>query len=317
MAFFNSELKKILITTAKWSIIPLLIGLIIASWYFGPASLWPKAKQTFVIKLSDKKDAVIEKLIEQKFIRNKKGLIFALGNKDILPGAYYISPSMDVFNIANRLTRPPGEVWIQIPEGLRREEIGDILAKKLLWDKGQINEFLNVAKEGFLFPSTYLVKSNTKPEEVAKKLQDQFDKETEKLFANEEEKIETIVLASLIQREAFSKNDMPIISEVIKNRLARGMRLQIDASIQYILGTAQTWWPVVTKNQYKINSPMNTYQQKGLPPSPICSPGLDAIKAALLKPQGQTLYYLHDSSKNIRASDTYQEHQLYYDTYIR
>lgn len=302
------------------SIILIIIGLIassVAFFHFGPKTMIPTATTAFVIKLSDSQEDIVSKLEEQGYFRNKESFLYALNNRHIQAGTFHISPSMNVFRLSSILTSPPNEIWIQFPEGLRREEIAEIFAKKLSWTDKQVKEFLQYAKEGYLFPSTYLFKKNITPKEATERLHDEFLLQTEELFEDEAHKTETVILASLIQREAYNKNDMPIISTVIKNRLAENMRLQIDATIQYALGTEGEWWPVVKRNQYKLASPMNTYQQTGLPPSPICSPGIDAIKAAIRPASGSYMYYLHDANKVLRASNTYEEHQLYYSTYVK
>jgi len=116
-------------------------------------------------------------------------------------------------------------------------------------------------------------------------------------------------MASIIQREAASSSDMALISGILWNRLNAAMPLDVDSTVQYARGnTATGWWAPVTKADLSIDSPYNTYINKGLPPHPIDSPGLDAINAAMYPASTTCIYYLHDSSRNIHCSDTYAEH---------
>ena len=102
---------------------------------------------------------------------------------------------------------------------------------------------------------------------------------------------------------------MRLISGIIRNRLEIGMPLQIDATLQYIRGDEDNWWPVPRSEDKKIESPYNTYQNVGLPPTPIATPGEDAIKAALNPLDTDCLFYLHDSRGNIHCSTTYEQHK--------
>ena len=85
---------------------------------------------------------------------------------------------------------------------------------------------------------------------------------------------------------------MRLISGIIHNRLKIGMPLQIDATLQYITGQSNNWWPVPRSEDKEIDSPFNTYQNKGLPPLPIATPSKDAIRAALNPAKTDCLYYL-------------------------
>ncbi len=95
------------------------------------------------------------------------------------------------------------------------------------------------------------------------------------------------------------------------------MRLEIDATIQYALGKKGNWWPPLSGNLRKIDSPYNTYIIKGLPPGPIASPSLSSIKAVVYPQETDCFYYLHDHNKQIHCSKTYQEHLLNIEKYLR
>ena len=110
---------------------------------------------------------------------------------------------------------------------------------------------------------------------------------------------------------------MPIIAGIIWNRLDQKMKLDIDATLQYIKGKAPDWWGKVSADDKNIDSPFNTYKYAGLPPRPIANPGLDAINAVLHPAQTDCIYYLHDSGGQIHCAKTYDEHKLNIDKYLR
>jgi UPF0755 protein len=122
-----------------------------------------------------------------------------------------------------------------------------------------------------------------------------------------------------VQREAANEADMPLIAGIIWNRLLNDppMKLEIDATVQYALGESENWWPRIKPADYKTDSAYNTYLHTGLPPHPICNPGLDAIHAALNPDETDCLYYLHDSNGQIHCAKTYEEHKLNIEKYLK
>ena len=103
---------------------------------------------------------------------------------------------------------------------------------------------------------------------------------------------------------------MKLISGIIWNRLDKGMPLQIDATMQYTLGKNNQgkWWGSINIKEKQNDSLYNSYLHKGLPPTPICSPNIDYIEAALNPEETDCLFYLHDNFKQIHCSVTYEEH---------
>ncbi len=277
----------------------------------------------FVVPLGTQTSDIPRLLVSEGFIRHRWGLYLAealYGFKTIKPGGYKISTSMNVFEIASILFKDPYMKWIVIPEGLRKEEVRDILGDQLKWGDVQKKEWMDSASknldyfEGVYFPDTYLIPIAETPSEIAKRFQTKFQ-EVFAAYAKEalrqNIKWTTVVtIASLIQREAARKDDMSMIAGVIWNRLLKGMNLQIDATVQYARGkTEKGWWAPIAPEDKKIDSPYNTYMYKGLPPHPIASPGLFAIEAALHPVKTDCLYYLHDARKQIHCSKTYKEHR--------
>lgn len=216
-----------------------------------------------------------------------------------------VSKGMNAWQLADVLVNHPYQKWVVIPEGLRATEIAEKLQKELSWSNLAKGEFLIEANEGYLFPDTYLLDLDFSGADVAKRMRNQFNEKTADLFKEAAEKNirndTLIVLASLVQREAANEEEMPIIAGVIWNRWLQDMPFQIDATIQYDLGGPGNWWPVVKPDDYKIDSPYNTYIHKGRPPTPICNPGLAAIDAVINSRDSEYLYYLRqpraDSSR--------------------
>ncbi|MGH2785279.1 MAG: endolytic transglycosylase MltG [Actinomycetota bacterium] len=168
--------------------------------------------------------------------------------------------------------------------------------------------------EGTLFPKTYdLLKGITVPE-VVELLHGQFEKETAALDWTRADKLgvtryEVLIIASMIEREARVPQDRAKISRVIYNRLAKPMRLQIDATVQYgiYLKTGAYKQPLLVED-YQFSSPYNTYLIDRLPPAPIANPGLASIEAALNPAKGDWLYYvLINENGEHGFAETYEE----------
>jgi len=232
-------------------------------------------------------------------------------------GEYNLSPSMNMLQILDKLVK--GEVItykITIPEGYTYVQIAELLEKKEIAEK---EAFLKLVKdseknsEGYLFPDSYEVPKKYGAEKMAKVMLSNFNQlAIENKFTDRAEELgfsldEIIILASIIEKEAKFSDEKNRVSTVFHNRLKIGMKLQSCATIQYILGEPKE---ILDENDLKINSPYNTYLYKGLPPGPICNPGLDSITAAL-EPNGEDYLYfvLGENGRHI-FSKTYQEHLM-------
>lgn len=221
-------------------------------------------------------------------------------------------------NLAN-----PSMRIVRIQEGLRKEEIAKVVGSKLNWTEKDEAEFLNHTKvEGYYFPKTYLIYKDEDPVKVTNVMMDEFSKQVKKIkkpLSKQVIKEETALkIASLIQREAAGKEDMNLISGIIWNRIFNGMKLQIDATLQYAKGSEEDgWWEQVTSDDKKINSSYNTYKYAGLPPGPIANPGLAAISATYNPMKTEYLFYLHDKNRKIHCAKNYEEHKQNIEKYLR
>lgn len=234
-------------------------------------------------------------------------------------------------NLAN-----PSVRIVKVHEGWRKEQVAEAMAKKLGWSEDEKNEFINIGTqlakndsspsdensinlEGYYFPKSYMLNINANdPETVSQIMFNAFDREVGKIkkpkgtkVVNEETALK---IASIIQREA-GKNDHRLISGVIWNRIFAGMKLQMDATLQYAKGTEGDWWPEVESEDKYIESPYNTYKYDSLPPAPIANPGITAIEAAYNPQKTKCMFYLHDKKGRIHCSVTYKEHLKNIDRY--
>lgn len=219
-------------------------------------------------------------------------------------------------NLAN-----PSVRIIRIQEGLRKEEIAEVVGEKLGWDEEEKQDFINVHLalssknlEGRYFPKTYMITKDETPLGVTAKMLQEFSKESEKIKKPKTAQVinqETAIkIASIIQRESGGKSDMRLISGIIWNRLFAGMKLQIDATLQYAKGNEEDgWWQRVKSSDKYIDSSYNTYIYDGLPPSAIANPGLAALEAAYNPQKTTCLFYLHDKKGKIHCSATYEGHK--------
>lgn len=165
--------------------------------------------------------------------------------------------------------------------------------------------------EGFIYPATYEIPVGLSEEKILEILVRQFDTEMQenKIVQLADErglKLRDVVnLAAMVELEAVYAEEQPKIAGVFLRRLAIGMPIQSDTTIQYLLGAQKE---IITYDDLKIQSPYNTYQNPGLPPGPIGSPSLAAIKAVLAPEKTEYLYFVAEKDGYHRFTKTYQEH---------
>ena len=227
---------------------------------------------------------------------------------------------MTAREIAQSLTVGTEDIWITIPEGQRAGEIADTL-EKLMPNYDSSWEAELQKNEGYLFPDTQLLPKDADVNAVVKIMTDNFNSkyatlDTSKVNLTENE---IVTLASLIEREARHAEDRPIVSSVIHNRLDIGMKLDIDATLQYIKGydsVSKKWWPNNITNEDKQSTSLyNTYGRAGLPPAPISNPGILSLQAAVNPNETPYLYYITDKNGVNRYAQTLDEHEENISTY--
>ncbi len=272
-------------------------------------------------------------LIRSSFSFRLLSLLTGTG-KEIKAGTYRFTPSMSEYEILKKLVSGKSIlVKITIPEGFNLRQISDLLSKKGVAPK---EKFLETSRkttfyipqlhekisglEGFLFPDTYFLSPGMTPEEAYNPMIQEFEKLVVPLYEKAHPDLslrKIIILASLIEKEAKIEKDRPLISAVYYNRLKKGMPLQCDSTIEYLLPKITAH---LTAKDLRIKSPYNTYLHTGLPPGPIANPGILSIKAALYPAHVPYLYYVANGKGGHRFSATYREqlHNIHlYDHWLR
>ena len=309
-----SRMKKPLIFFAV--IIVFLITLYLLSFFW-----WKEAtqapsnvsdKQRFLITKGKSAGEIAKKLESEGFIKSELAFrIYVQFNnlsKDIPSGEYDLPKNLSLAKVVDTLLEGPSEVWVTIPEGLRREEIVEKVVAALNVSEAFVQsfreEFLEESKnlEGYLFPDTYLFPKDITASKVIARLNDTFKKKAG------DATLVDIILASLIERETRGDEEKPVVAGIILKRLKADWPLQVDATLQYAVGTTKNWWPVLTKRDLVISSPYNSYNNLGLPPTPIANPGLTSIKAAQNPQDSKFWFYLHDTLGQIHYAQTLKEH---------
>ncbi|MEU5009092.1 endolytic transglycosylase MltG [Streptomyces sp. NPDC021749] len=205
------------------------------------------------------------------------------------------------------------EETLTVPEGQRAAQIYAAADKALHRPSGSTAKAAKTAHlplpaearenpEGYLFPATYPVRSDTTP---ASLLSYMVKTANQRLAEDHITSYRTVVIASIVQAEADRPADMGKVARVIENRLARHMPLQMDSTINYALGRSTLH---TSHADTRTKSPYNTYRYEGLPPTPIDNPGADALKAAGAPPAGDWLYFVTVKPGDTRFTADYQEH---------
>jgi len=308
-----------------------IAGLFITNRVFFNAPQSQEDKAVFIVNRNQTETQTLDKLKTQGLIKNKLAfkLVLFFRHKQIASGGYNVSKNISAWQIANKLTSAPDMKWVVVPEGLRKEQIGEILAKTFNWNDAELDKWnTEYTKmridyiEGTYFPDTYLIPVDEGGFKIAERMTRHFDEQFAPYitqFAKQNIIWTTgLKLASIIQREAGGKDDMSLIAGILWNRLNQDMNLEIDATVQYARGKTETgWWaPVTSEDIQNIDSPYNTYKYKGLPPFPISNPGIDAIEAVLHPAETDCLYYLHDSNRQIHCAKTFEEHKTNIEKYL-
>jgi len=309
----------------------LIVGAFSAFFFWDgilPADKNDKTSKIFVIREGDGLSRIANNLKNEGLIRNRIvffAVVKQLGiEKNIQAGDFRLNPSLDTYQIAKNLTHGTLDTWITIIEGLRKEEIAQLISKNVGIPESQ---FLKVSNEGYLFPDTYLIPKDATAGGIVKILEDNFNYRFNSSFREKAKKnnlstAEVITLASLVEREAKFDEDRKMVANVLHKRLKEGMKLDIDATVQYILGyqpNEKTWWKKnLTQTDLEISSPYNTYKNAGLPPGPIANPGLASIKA-VVNSDSETpyLYYVSDKQGHLHFATTLEEQNENIRKYIK
>lgn len=231
-------------------------------------------------------------------------------SSSLQPGFYAMQLHMRASDALATLLDPSARIQarVTLPEGLRLDETLKRLATKAKLPIKDLERELKTAgslglpgyakanAEGFLFPATYDVPPDATAASVLKQLFASYNRAADQAGVSRTNRTpyEIVVIASLVEAEARNAGDFAKVARVVYNRLDQGMPLQFDSTVNYALNADKQ---IVTNQDLGVNSPYNTYKHTGLPPGPINSPGLAAMKAAVNPAPGNWLYFVTTNPK--------------------
>lgn len=321
MNFFKSLLERIGFWVKEHNhfLIIALAGLVTAGllaghwWYLGLSGR-PGSVKMITINSGEKRVEIAKRLESEGVIRSWRHfyILSLIHPGVILAGTFPLNPNNGLNQILQTVISDESrEQSITIIEGWRREQIADYLEGRGVNKSAFLDRTKN--SEGHLFPDTYFIGMTPSAEDVVAKMTDNFVVRTKDLHVTQQQ----LILASIIEREAKNDDQRPVIAGIFYNRLARGMPLEADPTVQYgrdmnsILNgmPPKEFWQPITKQDYtSVVSPYNTYISAKLPPGPICNPGLASITAAVHPAVSDAYYFFHTRSGELITSRSLEEH---------
>ncbi len=305
---------KIIKITIGFVMIGIVVVFALGIYFFFELGQKPSVKDEavpFSITKGETFGEITDQLYDKKLIRNT--FVFRVrarllgAESKVQAGTVALRRNMTVDEVLESLTSARlNDRDVTIIEGLRLEQIAQILADKG-WDKTKFIKavreeswefgFLNdkplaASVEGFLFPDTYKIPANFTElqivEMMLRRFGEQFDESLRKKAREGTGIYKTLIMASIVEREAAKAEERPKIASVFYNRLKLDMLLQTDPTAQWVRDSLRfnqekgfdNWWTPPTREDLTLDSPYNSYKVKGLPPGPICNPGLASLKAA-------------------------------------
>ena len=281
-------------------------------------------------------EQILTKLVDQGLIQEKWLTYVKLYLKQenlaakLQAGTYELPKNLSIKEVIDSLQNGKNpDIWVTIPEGLRKDEIADILNQelskadttnfskeeflRLTTDKAYIQTLgltVNISDlEGYLFPDRYAFPITTKTSDTIDKMVKNFITKV-----GTADTYDQIILASIVEREGFSDQDRPIIAGIFIKRLEEGWLLQACATVLYPI---KDWKHEITDADKESDSPYNTYKKPGLPPTPICNPGLESINAVRNYKKTDYYYYIHDNNAIVHYAKTLEEHNANINQYLR
>ena len=270
---------------------------------------------------------IANRLRRERIIRSPKFLrlltILSGASRNLTAGDHPFTGRMTSWDVLQELQIPRDVTRsVTIPEGLRKEQVIEILSRDLDLDNDRLSKLVidpvfcrkvHVASdnlEGYLFPETYRVSISSREKHVLKVLLRQFHRVFDKDLRKAAKRIgfsvhEVVTLASIIEGEAQVARERTTISAVYHNRLKKGMRLQADPTVQYALPDGPRR---LFNKDYNYDSPYNTYRHQGLPPGPILSPGAGSLSAAVNPADVEYLYFVAKGDGSHLFTKTAAEH---------
>ncbi len=288
------------------------------------------------VNMGDTASSVAQKLEDMGIIKSKNAFIirYKLFHRKtpVYFGDHIIDNGMDTDDMIKVFTTMPkntGTLMLTIPEGYTVERIAEKLEGMGICTYDEFVDEIKNGKfdyefikhipkadykyrlEGFLFPNTYEIYANDSAHNIIDKMLGEFEKNYKENFSTYDNIFEIVTMASIVEREAVIDSERAKIAGVIKNRIEKGMLLQIDATVVYAKSSGRYDMTQVTYKDLEVDSPYNTYKNKGLPPGPICSSGIKSIIASAKPEKHQWLFYHTDEVKKDGShifTKTFDEH---------
>ena len=319
---------RLLVRLLAICIVALLIGANVGMWLYNRAmrpGAVPTAVRIVAIPEGSTARTIAEEFLPRRFDRRLFCMLARIRGLDesLRYGSYRVSRSMSLWDLIDVLAEgvPAESLKVTLPEGFTIEHIAGTLARRKIV---AADEFILAANdpelaaslgvpagtlEGYLFPDTYQFLPETPAEDVIRMLVARF----RQVMADEQgsatlsaaDVYDIVTVASIVEREALLDEEKPLVAAVIYNRLARGMRLQCDATIRYGL---KQYDRHLTYAELDADTPYNSYLHGGLPPTPICNPGRMSLRAALRPADSDYLYFVSRNNGTHRFSRTLAEH---------
>lgn len=315
-------LKFLIIITFLFS-----ISLILSYYFYISRPIGIKETMLFEVKKGDSVSKIINNLVEKKIVDNKLFLKIMVklkgGDRSILHGFYLIKKDDSLESLWMHFLRGEVERYkVVIPEGYNIYQIAEVIENQQLGNKKRFTQLAQDKKfikslglnlptlEGYLFPSKYFFNPLTKEEEIIKEMvQKTFYVLTKELKVFQKyPKVDIhnlLILASLVEKEAKVKEELPIIAAVFKNRLHKKMKLQCDPTVIY---GKKRFDGNITKADLRANNPYNTYVRYGLPPTPIANPSKEAILSVLNPANVDYLYFVSKNDGTHFFSNNLKDH---------
>lgn len=316
----NYSLKhKILIGCATLSVVvicylALVLGMIM---YFNAPNSYHKSDKRFVVERGMTLREVVDKLHQEDIIKNP-GTFLYIGQmiKGIDPkvryGEYFFEKHISYYKILHKLIR--GNIAfrkVTVAEGLSTHSALAIINQSA----GLIGQLPEHVKEGSLLPETYFYSFNDTKAGILKRMQEAMTRTVDGLWEQRDQSIplktkeQAVILASIVERETSIEAERGKVASVFINRLRKGMKLQSDPTIIYsfTLGDKALERPIRVSD-IQNNSPFNTYHVYGLPPAPICNPGIASLKAVLNPLQTDYIFFVASGTGDHVFASTIQEH---------
>ncbi len=315
----NRVKHKILIGCATLSVIVIcyLIAVLGVIMYFNSPNSYHKTDKRFVVDQGMTLREIVEKLHEEQIVKSPNTFLY-IGqlikgiNPKVRYGEYFFEKNISYYKILHKLIR--GNIAfrkITIAEGLSTHSALAIIEQS----PGLIGKIPEGTKEGLLLPETYFYSYNDTKAGVIKRMQEAMIRNLDILWEQRDLSIpiktkeQALVLASIVEKETGISAERGKVASVFVNRLRKGMKLQSDPTIIYsfTLGNKSLERPI-RMSDIQNNSSFNTYHIYGLPPTPICNPGLASIKAVLNPLQTDYLYFVASGKGDHIFASTLQEH---------